>query len=201
MNQEAKAWLTRSGKYGERDGWALENSFTPGGFGEVSNLSGCQSLDDVRGIVAGAYTDASTNAVGNFAAQLWALSERMTVGDFVVLPLKTTSQVAIGRITGGYEYRANQIDDKRHVRTVEWLRTDIPRSVIKQDLLYSLGAFSTYCQIRRNEAVARIAAIVKSGSDPGTKVAAKHALAIQGCFQPIRSGSRSPGPRGRRWAH
>ena len=179
MTQEPKAWLTRSGKYGERDAWALEHSVTPGGFGEVPDLSGCQSLDDVKNLVAGALQDASTNAVGNFAAQLWALSGRMAVGDFAVLPLKTTSQVAIGRITGDYEFRSDQADsEKRHVRPVEWLRTDIPRTAIKQDLLYSLGAFSTYCQIRRNEAVARIAAIVKTGSDPGTKVAAKPALAV-----------------------
>ena len=93
MNSEPKAWLTRSGKYGVRDAWVLEHSVTPGGFGEVPDLSGCQSLDDVKNLVAGALQDASTNAVGNFAAQLWALSGRMAVGDFAVLPLKTTSQV------------------------------------------------------------------------------------------------------------
>lgn len=169
---EMKAWLTRSGRYGERDSWALDESVTPGGFGEVADLSACRSLDDVRALVAQAYPDASANTVSNFGAQLWALSGRMAVADFVVLPLKTTSQVAIGRITGGYEYRtANPEPEKRHVRSVHWLRTDIPRSAIKQDLLYSLGAFSTYCQVSRNEAVARIEAIVVTGKDPGTKAA------------------------------
>ena len=117
MNQELKAWLTRSGKYGERDAWALEHSVTPGGFGEVPDLSGCQSLDDVKNLVAGALQDASTNAVGNFAAQLWALSGRMAVGDFAVLPLKTTSQVAIGRITGDYEFRSDQADLRKAPRS------------------------------------------------------------------------------------
>lgn len=173
----AHAWLTRSGRYGERDDWALATGVTPGGFAGVPDLSGSQSLDDVRRLVAAAYTDASTNAVSNFAAQLWALRGRMAVGDYVVLPLKATSQVAIGRITGEYEYRDDDPDpEKWHVRRVEWLRTDVPRSVIKQDLLYSLGAFLTYCQVSRNEAAARIAAIAATGVDPGTKVALKPPL-------------------------
>jgi restriction system protein len=171
MEDAMKAWLTRSGRYGERDNWALHESVTPGGFGEVPDLSSCSSLDDVRTLVAQAYPDASTNTVGNFGAQLWALSGRMAVGDYAILPLKTTSQIAIGRILGGYEYRSAEDDDKRHVRTVEWLRTDVTRSAIKQDLLYSFGAFSTYCQVSRNEAVPRIEAIVATGKDPGTKAA------------------------------
>lgn len=185
-----RAWLARSGRYGERDDWALENGVTPGGFDTVPNLSGCRSLDDVRVLVAAAEPDASPNAVGNFAAQLWALAGRMAVGDYVVLPRKSTSQIAIGRITGAYEYRAEEDDaEKRHVRPVEWLRTDVPRSQVKQDLLYSLGAFSTYCQVSRNEAVARIASIAATGVDPGTKVVAKLPLPAKTAALPASEGA------------
>jgi restriction system protein len=94
----------------------------------------------------------------------------MEAGDFVVLPLKTTSQLAIGEITGDYEYRSGEPDaERRHVRPVRWVRTDVPRTSVKQDLLYSLGAFSTYCEVRRNEAAVRIAAIARRGIDPGTE--------------------------------
>ena len=128
--------------------------------------------------------------MSNFAAQLWALRGRMAVGDYVVLPLKATSQVAIGRITGEYEYRGDDPDpEKWHVRPVEWLRTDVPRSSIKQDLLYSLGAFLTYCQVSRNEAAARIAAIAATGVDPGTKIAVKAPDAPQ---SPRRPRPRTP---------
>lgn len=175
---EPRAWLTRSGRYGERDDWALANSVSPGGFDKVPDLSGCQSLADVKALVTEALPSESINTIGNFAAQLWALAGRMAIGDYVVLPLKTTSQVAIGRVNGDYEYRNHEPDpDKRHVRPVQWIRTDIPRSAIKQDLLYSLGAFSTYCQVSRNEAVARIATIAATGSDPGSKISVKPPLA------------------------
>jgi restriction system protein len=152
----------------------LANAVTPGGFGDVSDLTPCRSLEDVKELVANAYPDASTNSVGNFAAQLWALAGRMSIGDLVVLPLKTTSQIAVGTITGDYEYRSTDEDpEKRHVRPVKWQRTDVPRSAFKQDLLSSLGAFSTYCQLSRNEAVPRLQTIVSTGSDPGSRIAAK----------------------------
>lgn len=170
MTHPRRAWLTRSGRAGERDAWALDNALTPGGFGEVPDLSGCTSLQDVREVVTQVFPENKPQANGNFAAQLWALRGRMAVNDFVVLPLKTTSQLAIGEITGSYEYRADEPDpDRRHVRPVRWIRTDIPRTAVKQDLLYSLGAFSTYCQVERNEAALRIAAIAETAVDPGTK--------------------------------
>ena len=172
MTVEPRAWLTRSGKYGERDDWAVSTSVTPGGFGEVADLSQCRSLDDARQLAAEAYPEASKNAVGNYGAQLWALAGRMAVGDLVVLPLKATSQIAIGEITGDYRYDASEPDPaRRHVRPVMWLRTDVARTAVKQDLLYSLGAFSTYCQVSRNEAVARLKAVASGLTDPGTKIA------------------------------
>lgn len=177
MAEARRAWLTRSGKYGERDDWAMTASVTPGGYGDVPDLSGCGSLDEVRQLVAVAYPDASRGALGNYAAQLWALAGRMQVGDLVVLPLKASSQLAIGELTGGYRYNGRESDpERRHIRPVRWIRTDAPRSAIKQDLLYSLGAFSTYCQLSRNEAVARLAAVAQGQSDPGTKVADRTAL-------------------------
>ena len=53
------------------------------------------------------------------------------------------------------------------MRPVRWLRTDVPRDVFRQDLLYSLGAFMTICEISRNDALPRVEAIVTTGSDPG----------------------------------
>ena len=168
MTDDARAWLTRAGKSGERDDWALSNNWTPGGYGDVPDLSGCTSLEDVRDVVAAALPDEKPQARSNYAAQLWALRGRMTDGDFVVLPRKGTSQLAIGRIAGTYLYLADEPNpDRRHVRPVEWMRVDAPRSAVKQDLLYSLGAFSTYCQVSRNDAAKRIAAIAAGGADPG----------------------------------
>lgn len=168
MSTSPQAWLARAGRAGERDDWALSKGVTPGGFGSVPDLSTCTSLDDVRSVVAAAMPEDKPQAQLNYAAQLWALKGRMNDGDFVVLPRKASAQLAIGRIVGPYEYRADESDpERRHVRPVDWVRPDTPRSAVKQDLLYSLGAFLTYCEVSRNEAAVRIAALAAGGRDPG----------------------------------
>ncbi len=43
-----------------------------------------------------------------------------------------------------------------HYRAVKWLQTDIPRTNFDQDILNSLGAFTTICRIKRNDAEARV---------------------------------------------
>ncbi|MDQ2900524.1 MAG: hypothetical protein M3Y07_12115 [Acidobacteriota bacterium] len=90
----------------------------------------------------------------------WAFRERIQKDDLVVLPLKRRSAIAIGRVTGGYTYLPGGTDDF-HTGPVKWLKTDIPRSAFDQDLLYSLGAFMTVCQISRNNAETRIKAILE----------------------------------------
>lgn len=164
-----QAWLIRAGRAGEREQWALTHGVSGGGFAEVADLTPATTRDAVAALVAGAFTGSATATIQNFTAQVWALRERIGVGDLVVMPLKNTPHVAVGRVTGGYEFRDDEDRALRHVRPVEWLRTDVPRTAIKQDLLYSLGAFLTVCEVKRNDAAHRIAAIATTGVDPGAR--------------------------------
>ncbi|MEU6128537.1 restriction endonuclease [Saccharopolyspora sp. NPDC047091] len=118
-----------------------------------------------------AYRGDGEHRIRNFTAQLWTLRGVMEVGDLMVMPMKSTSQIAIGRIKGDYRYRADEPDAEfRHVRPVEWNITDLPRTVIKQDLLHSLGAFMTICGISRNDAARRLEQVAERGVDPGARV-------------------------------
>lgn len=86
----------------------------------------------------------------------------------MVLPLKTTRQLALGRVTGGYEYRAEEPDPNlRHVIPVHWQRTDVPRSAVKQDLLFTLGSALTIFAPSKNHAIARLEHLLAEGVDPG----------------------------------
>ena len=85
--------------------------------------------------------------------------EEIKRGDLVALPLKTQSSIAIGRIEGDYEYREISPEVK-HIRKVKWLKI-IPRSEFDQDLLFSLGAFSTVCEIKRNDAEKRVSDLLE----------------------------------------
>ena len=86
------------------------------------------------------------------------------------MPLKPDPQLAIGRITGDYRYLNEEDRERRHVRPVEWRITDVPRTAIRQDLLHTLGAFSTYCGIVRHDGAWRIEQVLQTGRDPGARV-------------------------------
>ena len=169
MSQEPKTYLVRAGQSGEYEDCALEDNIAILGFQKVPSLTTATDYEGIHEIVTKALPDAKARAKGNFAGQLWAFAVAMNEGDLVILPRKLTSQIAIGRVTGPYEYR--QVDNTpRHVRPVEWLQTDLPRTVFEQDILYSLGAFMTVCNISRNDAARRVAAVAEGKPDPGPSV-------------------------------
>ena len=172
-----RAWIVRAGRAGEREEWALTNSLAGGGFSDIPDLTGATTRDEVKAIVGAAFPSKTPGFVNNFAAQLWALRARIEDGDLVVMPRKHVGTIAIGVAKGGYRYVDDPDSSKRHAIGVEWSRSDIPRSVIKQDLLHSLGAFLTVCEVSRNEAVPRLQAVLASGQDPGSLEGADQVVA------------------------
>ena len=102
----------------------------------------------------------------NWRSQIWKFIKEIQIGDLVALPLKQRPFIAFGRVKGPYKYRPDFPPNARHTRPVKW-ETEIPRTQIDQDLLYSLGAAMTVCRIQRNNAEERILALLK-GKLPST---------------------------------
>ena len=161
-------WMVRAGKQGQHEQWCLERGTVGAGWREIPDLTGAQSRDDVARLVSGIF---APSALPNYVGQLWRLRHEIQPGDLVVVPLKTTSQLAIGRVTGGYRYDPLAEDVHRHSIPVDWLQTDIPRTAIQQDLLYSLGSAMTVCAINRNDGEWRIQKLADMGTDPGSRAA------------------------------
>ena len=132
----------------------------------MPSLEGAKDYDAVLKIVRDSLPTKKPRAIGNIAGQLWAFAVAMNKDDLVVLPRKLTSQVAIGRVKGPYRYQKVG-GDLRHTRPVEWVRPDVPRTAFEQDLLHSFGAFMTVCNISRNDAERRVAAVLTGKPDPG----------------------------------
>ena len=172
-------WLVRAGKHGEREQLALEQNLSVIGWSDMPDLSGVNSREEMETLCKKHYPDSSQNRITNFVGQLWAFRGRIQKHDLVVLPVKSRPVIAIGKITGDYQYRSDLPEDARHTRPTKWLRTDIPRASVDQDLLYSLGAFMTVCQIRRNNADERIPALLKGKAEPGTKGEGEEPLDIE----------------------
>ena len=169
MKEAPKVYLARAGRNGEDEDYALEHNIAIISFRKVPSLEGARDYDTVVQLVEDALPDGKPRALGNFARQLWAFAFAMQEGDIVVMPRKLTSQIAIGRVTGPYRY--DQVDTAfRHTRPVEWLRPDVPRATFEQDLLYSFGAFMTVCNISRNDAGRRVAAVLEGKPDPGLSI-------------------------------
>ncbi|ADD43285.1 restriction endonuclease [Stackebrandtia nassauensis] len=162
------AWVVRSGRNGERDQWALANGVSGGGWREWPDLTACKSREDIAAVITKILPDMGMATQANYTGQTWALRGRIAKGDLIVMPMKTTKQLAMGRVTSGYEYLADQPDpDQRHVVRVDWQRTDLPRSAVKQDLLYTLGSALSIFAPTKGHAIARLEALLETGEDPG----------------------------------
>jgi restriction system protein len=166
MTQITKTYLTRGGRHGEDEEFALENGLAIIGFHDIPSLQSAANYDDVYSLVAAKMPNAKPRAIGNRAGQLWAFSIALELGDIVVMPRKQTSQIALGKVTGPYKYQKIN-GEFRHTRSIKWIRPDVPRTVFGQDILNSLGAFMTVCNIARNDAARRIALVLEGKADPG----------------------------------
>jgi len=154
-------WLVRAGQRGVREQLALEQNLSVIGWVELPDLAQVDTREKLEAVCKEAYPDSPPNRIANYVGQVWAFRGRIQEGDLVVLPLKSRPFLAIGEVTGPYKYRKDLPEDARHTRPTRWLKTDIPRSAVGQDLLYSLGAFMTVCQITRNNAERRIRALLE----------------------------------------
>ncbi len=153
-------WMVRAGQHGEREEYALQHGVAVIGWEEVGDLAGVSSAEELKKHLLDTYPETKPATIRNWTGQVWAFVGRMQIGDLVALPLKSAAAIAFGRVTGGYRYDPAAPSSARHQRPVEWVREDVPRASLDQDLLYSLGAFMTVCQIKRNEAEDRVKALL-----------------------------------------
>lgn len=162
-------WLVRAGRDGRDEPTCLESSLAMVGFTEIPDISGITTRDEVREIIAEIHPGSSKHQISNLTSQLYGFARGIEIGDIVALPRKRVNKIALGRVTGPYAYQ--EVDDEnRHTRPVKWELTEIPRSAIAQDLLYSLGAFMTVCRIQRNDAENRFEQLIQGNDDPGIQV-------------------------------
>lgn len=158
-------WVVKGGSHGEFEDAFLSQRVIGKG-GRLPNLSSVASRDELRKIFERSHPDAQPSQVANHVGQFWSLLKNMEEGELVVVPLKTTHNVAVGRIGGPYEYREDLPDTLHHVRPVDWINTDVARDAFDQDLLYSFGAFITIGRVNRDQAEQRILAALGQRQGP-----------------------------------
>jgi restriction system protein len=163
-------WTIRAGKQGERTEWSFRNNVVGGGWHEFPDLTPYkEDREKLRELVS-QVIGGSKGRIANYTGQLWVMINRIQIGDYMVLPIRSTSQIAIGQVVEPYKYLKEEPDDsRRHVLGVRWLKTDIPKSHIKQDLLYQMGSALTVFQIGNNDAGYRLEQLLNGKPDPGSR--------------------------------
>lgn len=159
-----RLWKVALGKNGEYEAGAFAKSVLTVDFNIHSDISHAKDRDSLIPVMEAAFPDAKHKTHLNFAAQMNQFINVIQIGDLVICPVKTSSTISIARVTGAYK---PDPENGSPTRTIEWLKTDLPRDTFKQDLLYSFGAFMTVCEISRNNALARVEQVVSTGKDPG----------------------------------
>lgn len=177
-------WGIRSGKYGERETFALENNLAVIGWEAMPDFSTVKDREQLRELLEITYPDEKRKTLMNWESQLWPFYKGMTIGEPIVMPLKHRSAFAIGRIAGPYEYQIHG-GEGVHARRVDWVK-EVPRDALAQDLRFSFGAFLTVFQVYRNDAEPRITAILAGRPDP--------AFSSQKIFSPAVKSAPSDAP-------
>ena len=159
-------WLVRAGRRGEREELALERNVAVIGWDDLPDLSSISERQELASLLAQTYPDVEKpKTLSNWESQIWPFIRTVRPGDLVVLPLKGRSVIAVGDVTGPYQYRSDWPEGAQHTRPVKWLG-EYPRAAFDQDLLYSFGAAMTVCRIQRNNAEDRVRAILSRKAPP-----------------------------------
>lgn len=159
--------MVRAGRHDEREDAAVTEGFAIAGWPELDDLTGIRTRVQLQDMVRRTYPDRGPAVVGNWTGQLWRFINQIQMGDLLVVPLRSRHQLAIGRVSGMYEHRADAPPGFRHVRPVTWLRTDIPRDAVLPDLNSSMGSLLTVFALSRHDAVRRVEHLAEHGIDPG----------------------------------
>lgn len=163
-------WVARAGKYGERENQALKQGRAFIGWGEIGDLSSVDSREETQERLERQHPDDSIGKLQTNAGQIFNFTKTMQVGDIFALPLKKRPIIAFGKVSGEYEFLADNSDDAKHSRKIKWV-SDIPRADIDPDLLYSFGSALTVFRVKRNNAEERINQMIfGTKSDGSTQI-------------------------------
>jgi restriction system protein len=110
--------LGRAGGHGENENYALEKNVVVVGWEGIGDLSVVKDRDALQQLVAETWPDESIGTVRVWTGELWAFKEKLQKDDWVALPLKSRSAIAVGRIVGPYKFVSDAPPGAKHQRLV-----------------------------------------------------------------------------------
>lgn len=180
QTQPARVWVVRAGEKGETEQYNLDHNVITIGWDWW--LEGLEPFAD-----GDEEPFADRDELGEFIYelrgenednrrvrdQIWRFGKDIQVNDLVVMPQKRpdlgSRLIAIGRVTGRYEYDPSHPKATRIRRAVEWLRTDVLRDILEDDLNEQLNRPPTTYPTRAFDSQYRIQYLAEHGVDPGDR--------------------------------
>lgn len=168
------AWVVRAGRQGEVEQHNLDHSVVTIGWGGEWG-GDLDKFDDreVFGASLELWPEASDGTRRSVRDQIWRFGREIQVNDLVVMPQKRqeldSPLIAIGRVLGPYQYDSSLPSEAMARRAVEWLRTDISREVLGNDLNDQLNRPPTVYGLKNNDVPFRIQYLAEHGVDPGDR--------------------------------
>jgi len=174
----AEAWIVRAGRDDGYEDAVFKHNVVSIGWPAAGDLTSRTSQQDIKDVVRANYPEVEPRSADTYAIQLFAFRSRMRAGDLVLLLRRTSPDVAVGWVTGDYEYRTDLGRTMRHVRAVSWVRTDLPRSVLATELL-NLPALAMIFRISQPDVVDRMRRLLGGGIPEIAEVAVDPGVTAQ----------------------
>lgn len=133
----------------ENDALSEENPHICIGWSALGNLSGITSREDLSNLYENVWPDKKKMAKAQDVGQIWRFISEAQIDDYVIFA--EPKRIHIGKIVSDYFYddtvREGQDADYTNNRTVEWIRTNIDRSLLSLAFHHSLGSAMSFFSI------------------------------------------------------
>jgi restriction system protein len=134
---------------GENDRLALravDEGFVCIGWLSLGDLSSHTTRESIRAAMEGVYPTQKPRTISSWTGQVYRFVNEIAIGDPVVLPVKPTGEIALGRVKSNYRFASDDADlfESRYcnIREIEWLKV-LPRTAFSKSALHSFGSFLT----------------------------------------------------------
>ncbi len=125
---------------------ARDKGFVCIGWARLGDLSKYRTREALKEAMVKTWPDWKPRSVSSCYGQVWRFAHEIKLGDPIVLPIKATREIAIGRVSGNYRYAGEGSElfssDLPNIREVEWVKI-VQRTVFTQAALRSFGSFTT----------------------------------------------------------
>ncbi|HYE96459.1 MAG TPA: restriction endonuclease [Rubricoccaceae bacterium] len=146
FNDNGTLWVVHIGNNDRIGLRALKEGFVCLGWTAMGDLAPHSTREAMRKAMEAAFPSAKPRTISASYGQVFRFAHEMQIGDALVYPVRATSEIAIGRISGPYRFALDDTDlasnDYHNVRPVEWLKV-VSRTAFSQAALHSFGSFSS----------------------------------------------------------